>query len=218
MSLTLASYRSAVQIKLEEVSPNTHFSTATLDAQINEAAKQIARKSKCLLKRKDYTTTINVREYDLPADFLIHKYAVISDTNKPLLYQDVDLLDWDLTADVGEPEFFYIMTTSVTVGEVTTESIKIGFSPTPTVAYTIYLFYYAIPTDMTGAADVCSIPDKYADVVVQEAVVKLLKIDKRYTEAGSLEQRTPQLLSDMEFDSKVLGQKQIVNTQWDSQD
>lgn len=212
MALTLADYRAAVQFKLEEVGTNKHFDPASsgiLDEQINEAVRDIAKKTKCLVTKASVTTVVGTQEYSVPSDYHFYKHFAYSNQNKVIEYRDLTELNWE-TTDRSDPNYFTI--------KMTSDVEKIVLSPIPGSILTLQFFYYYMPADMTISTSVCKIPDRYKDVIVLLATQKLLYIDHQYSAALALEPKMQEKLDDMDSVSNQPGPKTVKNLMWDDYD
>ena len=123
------------------------------------------------------TMTTGVREYDLPTgfssvdwdSFYLKKHASLN--NEPSKLSVISYNEYlkhhrpqDDNGAEGAPEYIY-----------QTQEGKFGVSPAPDGAYEIEYKYWVFPSDMTSRDDVCIIPDRFKHVLIDGAMMYMMR-------------------------------------------
>jgi hypothetical protein len=159
---------------------------------INDAARDIARKSETLQDREDVAVVSGTREYTLPADIIrVHRaeYKATGDTLVyPLEYRDFNSMDgvWHTQQEVSEatPMFFTMWGYPPT--------LKMVLYPTPSIAGVVKVFYYKVPanlaTDGSDAGVALDCPEGWEDLILDFAEYRALRrdADPRWRESKEL--------------------------------
>lgn len=129
----------------------------------------------------EQTLTAGTREYDFPADmssvdwesFYIKQLA--SKSNQPRKLAVIPYTEYlesyrssDETGDTGSG-------IAVPLRVYQTQEEKFGVTPSPDDAYVIEYKYWTFPTAMTAFDDVCIIPDRFIHVVVDGAMMYMMR-------------------------------------------
>lgn len=131
------------------------------------------------LETEIQTCTIGTGVYSLPADassvdwdsFYLKKLTATD--NLPFKLEPIT---YNLYLSRYRPE----EDTSGTGGRTTpyfvyqTQDLKFGVTPIPDQAYEIEYKYWKFPTELTNATDVCIIPDRFKDVIIDGAQMYLM--------------------------------------------
>jgi hypothetical protein len=133
------------------------------------------------LTTKEQTLTAGTREYDFPADmssvdwesFYIKQLA--SKSNQPRKLAVIPYTEYletyrpsDETGDSGSG-------IGVPLRVYQTQEEKFGVTPSPDDAYVIEYKYWTFPTAMTAFGDVCVIPDRFIHVVIDGAMMYMMR-------------------------------------------
>ena len=129
----------------------------------------------------EQTLTAGTREYDFPADmssvdwesFYIKQLA--SKSNQPRKLAVIPYTEYletyrpsDETGDSGSG-------IGVPLRVYQTQEEKFGVTPSPNDAYVIEYKYWTFPTAMTAFDDVCVIPDRFIHVVIDGAMMYMMR-------------------------------------------
>ena len=129
----------------------------------------------------EQTLTAGTREYDFPADmssvdwesFYIKQLA--SRTNTPQRLPVIPYTEYlesyrpsDETGDTGSG-------IGVPVRVYQTQEEKFGVTPSPNDAFVIEYKYWTFPTSMTSFDDVCIIPERFIHVVIDGAMMYMMR-------------------------------------------
>lgn len=129
----------------------------------------------------EQTLTAGTREYDFPADmssvdwesFYIKQLA--SKSNQPRKLAVIPYTEYlesyrssDETGDTGSG-------IAVPLRVYQTQEEKFGVTPSPDDAYVIEYKYWTFPTAMTAFDDVCVIPDRFVHVVIDGAMMYMMR-------------------------------------------
>ncbi len=143
-----------------------------------------------------YTQTLVVGqgEYNFPADLSVIDYesfylkpsttlntsggamGVLDHDNYLRHYRAND--DQRTAADYAEPDYIF-----------KTQQQKFGVTPTPDKAYEIEYKYWAFPADLSAATDTPSIPDRFKHVIVEGAMVYLMRFRSNEQSAAMHEKK-----------------------------
>ena len=133
------------------------------------------------LATEEQTLTAGTREYDFPADmssvdwesFYIKQLA--SRSNQPRKLAVVPYTEYlesyrpsDETGDSGSG-------IAVPLRVYQTQEEKFGVTPSPDDAYVIEYKYWTFPTAMTAFDDTCVIPDRFIHVVIDGAMMYMMR-------------------------------------------
>ena len=133
------------------------------------------------LTTKEQTLTAGTREYDFPADmssvdwesFYIKQLA--SKNNQPRKLAVIPYTEYlesyrpsDETGDSGSG-------IAVPLRVYQTQEEKFGVTPSPDDAYVIEYKYWTFPTAMSSFSDVCVIPDRFIHVVIDGAMMYMMR-------------------------------------------
>jgi len=133
------------------------------------------------LTTKEQTLTAGTREYDFPADlssvdwesFYIKQLA--SKSNQPRKLAVIPYTEYlesyrpsDETGDSGSG-------IAVPLRVYQTQEEKFGVTPSPDDSYVIEYKYWTFPTAMTAFDDTCIIPDRFIHVVIDGAMMYMMR-------------------------------------------
>lgn len=165
---TQATYLTNIRNKLDETTTG-QWSDAELRTWINEAARDVARRTESLQSFENITVVANTQEYTLDGNYLrVHRVEwkpTASSNVYPLEYRDFNSMDavwWaSQTTAKGYPSFYTMWGYPPT--------LKIVLYPTPSEAGVLKVFYYLTPTDLatdgTAAASTVPVPSGYEDLL-----------------------------------------------------
>ena len=123
------------------------------------------------------TLTIGTRQYSFPSDyssvdwdtFYLKKLA--SEGNSPMNLKAISFEEYtqlhrslDDTGSTGAPNYVY-----------QTYEEKFGVTPVPNAAYEVEYVYWSTPVDMTLYDDTCIIPSRFDHVIVDGAVMFMMR-------------------------------------------
>ena len=123
------------------------------------------------------TLTSGTREYDFPADmgsvdwetFYLKKSVSIQ--NQPKKLKTLSYEEYTETRRPLDDEG----STGVTDYVYQTYEEKFGVSPTPDAAYEVEYVYWSYPSDMSVYNDVCVIPDRFKHVIIDGAMMYMMR-------------------------------------------
>ncbi|GIV04099.1 MAG: hypothetical protein KatS3mg015_2929 [Fimbriimonadales bacterium] len=200
MPRTQATYLTSIRERLDE-STARFWTDVELRRWINEAARDIARRSETIQEVDTVSITAGTQEYTLASDLLrVHRveFSPSSDNNVyPLEYVDYTNLDsiWftNKTIDRGTPRLFTLW------GFV--PNLKIIFYPTPDRAGTASVYGYRLPaelaTDGSQSASNVEVPEGWEDLVVEYVLYQALLKD------GNPEWQAAKALYDEKLDAMM---------------
>lgn len=192
MAITQSSALSQLRSRLGERGSGSEtvgvWTNPELRVYLNEAQREIARRSEALNKSTTVSVSANTQTGTAPTDMVrIHKvdwYTSSTGSRYPLEYRDRDNLDrlWG-TAEVlsrGTPEFW-------TFDGYPGGSGVITLFPTPGVNGTLKVYYYAFPadlaTDTSAASSSMTIPSGWEDLLIDYAEFRALRQNRQAAEA-----------------------------------
>lgn len=157
-----------------------------------------------------------------PFTFTTYTQALTAGTGIYALASDASKVDWDtfyikrLSSKSNTPEKLPVITyedylryhrTNEDVGGAgaysvptkiyQTEDLKFGVTPLPDDAYEIEYRYWSYPDDMTQYDDVCIIPDRFNTVIVDGAVMYLMRFRANEQSAALHQQKFEQGMDNM---------------------
>jgi len=188
---TQATYLTNIRNKLDETTSG-QWSDAELRAWINEAARDVARRTESLQATALINVDPNVQEYNLDGNYLrVHRVEwspTASSSVYPLEYRDFNSMDavwWSSqTTAKGYPSFYTMWGYPPT--------LKIVIYPTPSEAGKLKMFFYQTPTDLatdgTAVGSTVPVPSGYEDLVEYYCEFVALRKDRdpRWQEARAL--------------------------------
>jgi hypothetical protein len=184
---TLSVVRGDVRDRLNEATAR-EWTDGMLTRWINDATRDIARRSECLLDRQDITAIAGTQEYALPSNTVrvdrIEWRPSGSTQVIPLEYMDFNNADavwWtSQTVSQGTPGIF------TTWGFP--PNLKLVVYPTPGGAGTFKCFYYRLPTAAAADGDTVEVPEGWEDAIAEYAEAMALRRDgdPRWQEAKQL--------------------------------
>jgi len=129
----------------------------------------------------EQTLTAGTREYDFPADmssvdwesFYIKQLA--SKSNQPRKLAVIPYTEYLETYRSGDDTGDSVSGIVVPLRIYQTQEEKFGLTPSPDDAYVIEYKYWTFPTAMTAFGDVCVIPDRFIHVVVDGAMMYMMR-------------------------------------------
>ena len=138
---------------------------------------QVAQEWPFTLTTYTQPLTSGVQSYSYPADcssidedsFYLKKHPTLQ--NEPKKLNTISYAEYlrhfrpqDDNGATGSPERIY-----------QTNTTTIGVSPKPNGAYEIEYNYYATPTNMVNATDVCVIPERFNHVIIDGAMMYMMR-------------------------------------------
>ena len=121
--------------------------------------------------------TSGTREYSFPADFgsvdwdTFYLKKLTSQENQPQVLRPISFEEYtqlhrslDDTGSTGAPNYVY-----------QTYEEKFGVTPVPNAAYEVEYVYWSTPADMTLYDDTCIIPSRFDHVIVDGAVMFMMR-------------------------------------------
>ncbi len=188
---TQATYLTNIRSKLDETTSG-QWSDSELRSWINEAARDIARRSETLQSYEEINVTANTQEYTLN-DGCLRVYRVewrptASSNVYPLEYRDFNSMDavwWaSQTTSKGYPTFYTMWGYPPT--------LKIVLYPTPSEVGKLKVFFYQtssdLATDGSAAGSTVQVPAGYEDLLEYYVEFVALRKDRdpRWQEARAL--------------------------------
>lgn len=166
---------------------NTGFyTTARVLDWINEAQRNIARRTEAFQKQDTVAVTSGTQEYTLPTDIIrLHRveYQITGQTQNYVLlpreYNAMDEVSYSaLRSMQSDKPYTYTLWGYP-------PALKIILFPTPSTSGTLTVFYYALPTDVTTTGSTVFVPSGWEDLVVDYVEMKGLRKarDPRWQEA-----------------------------------
>lgn len=187
---TLSTLRGRVRVRVDEASAQ-FWADTDLDQWINEAARDIARRSETLQATTEFDATADTQEYTLPTDVIkVHRAEYANNTDRdtvtPLEYRDYNTMDsvwWSQQVQSrGDPYWFTMWGFP--------PSLKMVVYPTPsdTVTNGFKVFYYRLPAAATTDGDNIEIPQGWEDLAEDYCEYMALRKDgdPRWQEAKQL--------------------------------
>lgn len=123
------------------------------------------------------TLTSGVSQYDFPADMstvdwdTFYLKKLVSEENQP---KRLPAISFEEYTEVHRPLDDNGATSSPDYVFQTYEE-KFGVTPTPNAAYEVEFVYWAYPADMTQYNDTCVIPDRFKHVVIDGAMMYMMR-------------------------------------------
>ncbi len=188
---TLTSLLTDVRNKLDETTSG-QWSDAELRTWINEAARDMSRRSETLQNSSNITVVADTQEYTLPTDTLrvyrVEWRPTSSSNVYPLEYRDFNSMDtvwWSSqTTSKGYPTFYTMWGYP--------PSLKVVLYPTPSEAGVLKVFYYQHSTDLatdgTEDSSTVPVPAGYEDLCTTYCEMVALRKDRdpRWQESRAL--------------------------------
>lgn len=193
---TLADIRTDVRSHLDEATAR-QWTDTELNRWINEAARDIARRSESLQVTEDVTAVVDQQEYTLPTDVIrLYRVEWRPDAGGGIYtmeYRDFNSMDsvwWSQQATgSGYPVWFTLWGYP--------PSLKLTVYPKPSQAGTFKVFYYGLPADAAADGTTVAVPEGWQDLIALYAEYVALRkdADPRWQEAkGLYEERLGALL------------------------
>lgn len=181
---TLTTALTSVRELLDEPTARA-WSDTELTRWINEACRDMCRTTEVLQTKADISITAGTQEYTAPTDAVRIYRAEYTRTGEstiyPLEYRDfnaVDAVAWTQRAITQSTPFLFTMWGVV-------PSLKITLYPKPSSAGTLTVYYYRLPTAVSGGSDTLDIPQGWEDAVYAYVEYRALRRDRdpRWQEA-----------------------------------
>jgi hypothetical protein len=179
------------RVRLNELTAR-QFQDQDLREWLNEAARDIARKTECLQERTAIAGVVGTAEYTLPATairvFRV-EFTPTSERTRALEYVDVKNMDgfgWEQRDRTQSyPSVFTVWGSGST--------LKLIAFPSPGTAGSFTIWYYRLPTDLAeetnedGGEDL-ELPQGWDDIVLDYVEYRALRKDRdqRWTESKAL--------------------------------
>lgn len=183
--LTLAEHTDAVRDHLDEPTARA-WTDIQLHQWINDAAKDIARRTESLEDYFDQATTAGDGDYTAQDDTLrIHRIEWRNGTLRiPLEYRDYHSMDvqwWGSQERQGDPMWY-------TLWGFPPNDLNIKVFPTPNAIATLRIFFYRLPAPAELDADPVEVVEGWEDLVKYYAEFVALRKDRdpRWQEAHSI--------------------------------
>jgi Family of unknown function (DUF6682) len=188
MSDTLVNLRTRVRSRIDETTA-TYWQDSELTAWINEAAREVARRSENLQTTSLISSVANQQEYTLPADmFRVHRveFARTSSQVVPLEYRDFNNMDsiwWSSQRITPGDPYWYTMW-----GFPPACTLIVYPTPSDSIANAFKVFYYRLPATASADSDPVEIPAGWDDVIVDYCEYSALRKDgdSRWQEAKGI--------------------------------
>ena len=186
---TIGEIRILVRDRLDEDSPR-RWTNTQLDRWIEEAARDIARRSECLHKYGTVAVSANTQNVSLSTLTGLLKinkveWQTTGDTSiRGLEYRDINGMDsiwWDGQAQAKSQPLYYTL-----IGNP--PSLTVMVYPTPSQPGTLRVYYWHLPAVRQSSdsdAFVIEVPDGWHDLIADYAEYKALRkdADPRWKEA-----------------------------------
>lgn len=188
---TLTTLQTNVRRRLDE-STAAFWADADLTQWINEAARDIARRSETLQASTTINSVAGTQEYTLPTNALrIYRVEYRPDgatatQTIPLEYRDFNSMDsvwWSRQAvDRGTPYCFTMW------GFPPTLTLVLFPLPATSVTAAIKVYYYRLPAAASSGSDTVDVPEGWFDLIEDYCEFSALRKDRdpRWQEARSL--------------------------------
>lgn len=164
------------------------YTDVELTRWINEAIKDIARRTELFQTRADIPVVANTQEYVLPVDCIRINRLEFTQTGDSrvvsLDYRDVGAMDevwWSArTSSKGRPAFYTLWGSP--------PSLAALLWPTPSVSGSLKVWYYQQPAETTAGGSTLPIPMGWDDALTDYAEYRALRKarDPRWQEAKQL--------------------------------
>jgi len=167
---TLSALRTATRQKLGEATARAWTDTE-LTAWLNEAVREVCRRTLCYEKRA--SITVNAGDYEkslatIDDLIMVDRVDVVptgSQVSYPLQYRDLHSMDsiWNVSRQTsrGTPEFYALWGV--------TPSLTMFLFPVPAQGYTVNFNYYGYAPTLAADSDVLSLPIGWHDLVADYA-------------------------------------------------
>lgn len=184
---TLSTIRTLVRDRLDEDSPR-RWTNSQLDRWINEAARDVARRTECLhAKSGDIAVSANAQEIGLSSLTTLLKinrveWQSTGDSRVYALeyrdYNSMDAVWWDAKETTTSTPRFYTLTGNP-------PALSITIYPIPSQAGNLTIYYWRLPAEADEDADTVEVPEGWHDVLADYAEYKALRrdADPRWREA-----------------------------------
>ena len=179
MPQDVATYITQLRSRLDEPT-EVFWSDTELMTWLNEAAKDIARRTESLRTTDTVTVTVPATVYyNMPADVVrVHRVEfTMDDSNQiyrlqPINVPNADSIGWMNQDAEGIPEYFFTWGFSGTLG-----TPQLYIYPKPSMAGELKIWYYRLPTAATDPANNIEVPEGWEDVVLEYAEYRALLKD-----------------------------------------
>lgn len=186
---TLQDLRDDVRSRIDEVTP-AFWTPEEVDRAINEALRDVARRTETLQSIKSYDVSPGKQTYDAPHDQLrIHRVEYRSSSSYviPLEFQPfhaIDNLWWSNPSSGGTPRWWTYW------GTPGVESSQLYLFPVPseTISDGLRVFYYRLPAPLSDPRTKAELPVGWEDLIplYAEHVARRKDNDSRWREAYDL--------------------------------
>lgn len=163
----------AVQVQFGDRG-QTQILRADILRWLNQAAIDIARKTRCVQEHAQSSSVANQAIYDLPVDFISMRRVTYNDLvlgETTLEDSDRDFPSRDTGDFSGTPLMFYVY------------DYRLYLLPTPqtTATNNIDIWYTRYPVTLINDADNPEIPAKYHELMVRYAFARAVEQDENYS-------------------------------------
>jgi hypothetical protein len=185
--ITLAAAREDLRAVLNESSPS-FYADSDLNNWLNEGARDLSRKAKCLQSKKSITTYPGQQNYAAPTDVVMwHRAEYLpqgSINTYPLEYRLYDEMDsvWGVNQQIQQ----YYPATWTTWAEP--PNTYVVLFPVPSSGGTLNIYYYRMANAATSDTANLDTPEGWWDLAVRYATWKALfkSLDPRWKEMRQL--------------------------------
>lgn len=188
---TLEDLRTDVRSHVDE-SIAVFWTDTELDRWVNEALREVGRRTETIQRQKSYTVVSGQEAYTLPDDMLrIYRveYRRTTDYIQPLEFRPFNEMDsiWGFSRTAGgaSPEYYSIWSYPGEGGQ----GLYIYPIPQENINDGLRVFYYAVPRNLEADDDVAEIPAGWEDLVplyVEYTARRKEASDNRWREAYEL--------------------------------
>ena len=127
------------------------------------------------------TLTVGTREYSFPSDYssadwdTFYLKKLTSQGNSPMRLKAMSYEEYIQNVRASDDEGDTINGDGPPIRVYQTLGESFGVTPTPNAAYEIEYTYWSYPSDMTNYNDVCVIPDRFKHVVIDGAMMFMMR-------------------------------------------
>ena len=157
--------RDRIRVMLAEPPTGGYWTDAQYDSAINEAQKDVAISTKCLKSYAESTTSDGVNQYDMGENSLDDMLEIsevqffinstIYRTLTCITRDELSFMQGESIGNQGTPSYFCY------------EDRMIEFDCMTPADYTVRVYYYRLPNEMSTDTDISDIPVKFHDAIIK---------------------------------------------------
>ena len=170
-----------VRVLLGETDPkNTYWTPTEIKDMINQSALDVATETQSLLTFKEYSTVASTEQYSLSSDFIQMKdvqidiSATLRKTLARLSFDEYNAVTNGNFIKTGQPAFYKMeLGATKTTGASAGLPGDVWLFPVPDAVYTLRIYFYQKPTDLSADADISELQESLHSVVCAHAAMVL---------------------------------------------